>query len=203
MYGSFSCGKSSRNLVKRIASRPWLALSKFKSWMHCFCSNKWATPHPNKWQPCQAATCPKWRSCNWHFFAALRPNNSNCLRYFDCHFDSHCGNYNRIKRTGSFAALRPRQFSNYDDNGNSCQISLAQLCQRQPSNYDDNPRTESFAVLRPQRLHKYDDDGDSRQTSFAALRQRRPSNHDGHSRQSFAALRQRRPSNHDGDSLQA
>ena len=101
---------------------------------------------------------------------------------------------------------RWRQYDNDDhddDNGNSCQISLAQLRQRQPSNYDDNPRTESFAVLRSQRLRKYDDDGDSRQTSFAALRQRRPSNHDGHSRQSFAALRQRRPSNHDGDSLQA
>ncbi len=29
MYGSVSCGKSSHYFIKRIASRPWLALSKF------------------------------------------------------------------------------------------------------------------------------------------------------------------------------
>jgi hypothetical protein len=41
----------------------------------CCIHHKWILKRRNNWQPYKAVSCPKWRSCNWMFFAASGPND--------------------------------------------------------------------------------------------------------------------------------
>ena len=48
----------------------------------CCIRHKWILKRRNNWQPYKAVSCPKWRSCNWMFFAAsgcvdIRPKHQN------------------------------------------------------------------------------------------------------------------------------